>query len=133
MTDYFEKVSEVMKLFNEAGIILIRQGEILGYQINTDRVHHTISNDPQGDWGEYPAVYGSYKFGNNANPRFVILSATLDKKLKEQKGVVALTHEVKKTLPDFSDYILKPEKGKEGSSFMDASSLAYILGGAARE
>jgi hypothetical protein len=127
MANYNEKVAEVMGLFNEAGAILLKEGSILGYGATTDRVHHTISNDTQGDWGEYPVAYAFYKFGDNSNPRFVILSATLDKEVKNLEGMFSFAHEVKERLPNFSEYLLKPHKDRGEPSFWNARNLADII------
>jgi hypothetical protein len=98
-SEYHKKTAEVMDIFNKTGSNLYQAGKIMGYSASTDRIHHTISKEPCDEWGEYPAAYSVFKFGDDANPRYLVLSAILNENKKDE---FALTHDFFESFPDSS-------------------------------
>lgn len=120
-SEYYKKTAEVMDIFNKTGSNLHKDGKILGYSIATDRIYHTISNDPDDEWGEYPAAYSIFKFGDNANPGYLVLSAILDENKKDE---FTLAHDFLDRLPEGS---YEPSKDRQMNVSFEKKDLCTIV------
>ena len=85
MSNYKERLTEVMGILQEAGARLYKANKILGYSIITDSLHSTITNDPQGDWNEYPCAHAIFKFGRLENPKYLYTKAEIRKSSNKEK------------------------------------------------
>jgi len=129
MATYKERVSEVIEILQKSGAKLYKEDKIVGYSISTDSLHSTITNDPEGDWDEYPCAHAIFKFGRQDNPRYAYLGIKLLSKEDHNIGLYPI--KITKSLPEIGKLEEKIEHlgitSSEPSGLATASALAFYI------
>jgi hypothetical protein len=120
---YKENVVKVVDTLNKAGENLFKKGKVLGYGAVTDRIYHTISNDPETEWSEYPVAHAFFKFGDNLNSNYIVLSARIR---KEEKHHFNVSYQVLPNLPELGNYSL-PKYPQKAVYYRERKYLEEML------
>ncbi len=125
MASYKERLSEVIELLQKVGAKLYKEDKILGYSILTDSLHNTITNDPEGDWEEYPCAHAVFKLGKLDSPRYFYIKAKI--KRGEGKGAFGLSSPKIGNFPEIFNSIQGLERKTEEYYYTDVTNIASRL------